>query len=122
MSMILGTLEVATCFVIWVVVCISSGAAVANPDHIAIKNKLSQTKKRWIDDKKRLLAESRAIFDRETYLIEHLHRGQDQMIKGVFDADSLSLMNELEKDLDRHRFKIRQNCRELADLLDRHSD
>ncbi|KAJ5189418.1 hypothetical protein N7472_008432 [Penicillium cf. griseofulvum] len=116
MSMILGTLEVATCFVIWVVVCISSGAAVA------IKNKLSQTKKRWIDDKKRLLAESRAIFDRETYLIEHLHRGQDQMIKGVFDADSLSLMNELEKDLDRHRFKIRQNCRELADLLDRHSD
>jgi hypothetical protein len=87
-----------------------------------MKNKLLQTNRRWIDDKKRLLAESKAIFKREAYLIEHLQREQDRMIRGVFDADSLRLVNDLEKDLDEYRFKIRQNCRELADLLDRHCE
>ncbi|KAJ5383712.1 hypothetical protein N7517_001623 [Penicillium concentricum] len=104
MSRILDELEYATCAVIWVVLLIGSCAA-ADPNHIATKNKLTETKKKWMDDKR-----------------HHLQRRQDQMVKGGVDADGLEMMTALERNLDEHRFKIRQNWRELADLLDRYSD
>lgn len=79
------------------------------PDHAATRKKLAQTKKKWLDDKKRLLAESRAIFDRKAYLIEQLQRGEDRMTKDVADDAGLELINVLGRSLDSHRFRIRQN-------------
>jgi hypothetical protein len=86
------------------------------------KNAFSQPKKKWMDDKKRLVAESKAILDREASLIKNLQRGEDEMAKGVIDAAGLESMAVLERHLDEHRYKIRQNWRELSDLLDRYCD
>lgn len=83
---------------------------------------MTQTKKKWFDDKKRLLAESKAIFDREAYLIERLQREEDEMTEGLIDPAGLELMSVLKENMDEHRFKIRHNWRQLADLLDRYCD
>lgn len=127
--MILKELESATCVAIWVVLFISSCAAFRlmtmwlsqDPDHAAARNKLKQTKK-FLDDKKRLLAESKAIFDREAYLTEQLERVENRMAKDGVDDASLDLISVLEKGLDAHWYKIRQNWREISDLLDRYTD
>lgn len=92
-----------------------------DPDHAAARNKLKQTKK-FLDDKKRLLAESKAIFDREAYLTEQLERVENRMAKDGVDDASLDLISVLEKGLDAHWYKIRQNWREISDLLDRYTD
>ncbi|CAG8174524.1 unnamed protein product [Penicillium nalgiovense] len=92
------------------------------PGATLTKNMFSQARKKWMDDKKRLLAESRAIFDREASLLKNLQRGEDEITKGVIDAAGLESMAVLERHLDEHRFKIRQNWRELSDWLDRYCD
>lgn len=89
-------------------------------DHAA-GNKLKQTKKKLLDDKKRLLAESKAILDREAYLIDQIQRAENQMARDGFDA-SLDRINVLENGRDTLRYRIRQNWRELSDLLDRYTD
>lgn len=86
------------------------------------RDKLKQTKKKLLDDKKRLLAESKAIFDREAYLIEQIQRTENRMAKDGVDDAGLDLINVLENGLDVHRYKIRQNWRELSDLLERYTD
>ncbi|KAJ5603802.1 hypothetical protein N7537_006758 [Penicillium hordei] len=91
------------------------------PNHAAARNKLKQMEKKCLDDKKRFLAESKAIFDREAYLMEQLQRAENRMAKDGVDA-SLDLINVLENSLDIHWYKIRQNWRELSDLLDRYTD
>lgn len=92
------------------------------PDHAAARNKLKQTKKKCLEDKKRLLAESKAIFDREAYLMEQLQRVENRMAKDGVDDTSLDLISVLENGLEVHRYKIRQNWREISDLLDRYTD
>ncbi|CRL23198.1 unnamed protein product [Penicillium camemberti] len=124
---ILKELESATCVAIWVVLLISSCAAFGlmlmwlSEDPQA-RDKLKQTKKKFLDDKKRLLAESKAIFDREAYLIEQIQRTENRMAKDGVDDAGLDLINVLENGLDVHRYKIRQNWRELSDLLERYTD
>ncbi|KAJ5506502.1 hypothetical protein N7453_005459 [Penicillium expansum] len=128
--MISKTLEDAICFALWMVLILSSftmfepqGLVITwlseEQDHAATRKK---QKKKWLDDKKRLLAESRAIFDREAYLIEQLQRGEDRMTKGVVSDAGLEFISVVDRSLDLHRFKIRQNWRELADLLDRYTN
>ncbi|KAJ5405295.1 hypothetical protein N7465_006579 [Penicillium sp. CMV-2018d] len=134
--MILEELESATRVAIWVVLSISSYASFRlltmwlseeparceEPTHAAARNNLIQTKKKWLDDKKRLLAESKAIFDREAYLTEQIQRAENRMAKDGADDASLDMIGVLEHGLDVHRYKIRQNWRELSDLLDRYID
>ncbi|KAJ5515596.1 hypothetical protein N7527_007156 [Penicillium freii] len=128
--MILNELEAATRVAIWVVLSISSYAAFRlttvwfseEPAHAAAMNNLQQTKRKWLDDKKRLLAESKAIFDREAYLTEQIQHAENRMAKNGADDASLDLIGVLEHGLDVHWYKIRQNWRELSDLLDRYID
>ncbi|KAJ5796306.1 uncharacterized protein N7518_004846 [Penicillium psychrosexuale] len=120
MSAILYSLEAATCVAIWEYQANTVQIYSEPPNH-KIKNKLVQTQKKWLDDKERLLDESRAIFKRETYLIERLQLREDRMAKGDIDAagpDPSSTARHLYE----LQFKIRQNWRELADLLDRYCD
>ena len=91
-------------------------------DYVPTKNNLKQAKKKWLDDKKRLLAESKAMFDREAYRIEQIQHAENRMAKDGVDDASLDLINVLENGLDVHRYKIRHNWRELSDLLDRYID
>ena len=92
------------------------------PAHAAAMNNLQQMKKKWLDDKKRLLAKSKAIFDREVYLTKQIQHAENRMAKNGADDASLDLISVLEHGLDVHRYKIRQNWRELSDLLDRYID
>ncbi|KAJ6188536.1 hypothetical protein N7519_003444 [Penicillium mononematosum] len=131
MSMILGALEAAICAAIWVVLFLVSiatfGLAIqwlaTNPVATWTKKTctFSPAKKKWMDDKKRLLAESKAILDREA-LIDNLQREEDEMAKEVIDAAGLESMAVLGRCLDEHWFEIRQNWRDLSDLLDRYCD
>ncbi|KAF3029087.1 hypothetical protein E8E15_010887 [Penicillium rubens] len=124
MSMIPRALEAATCAAVWVVLILVSAATFClmvqwletRPVATWRRYTLSQAKKKWMDDKKRLLAESKAILDREVSLIKDLQRGEDEMAKRVIDAAGLESMAVLERPLD----EIRRNWRELSDLLDRY--
>lgn len=74
-----------------------------------------QTQKKCLDDKERLLDESRAIFKRKTYLIERLQLREDRMAKGDIGAAG-PYPNSTARHLYELQFKIRQIWRELADL------
>ncbi|KAJ5196172.1 hypothetical protein N7449_006651 [Penicillium cf. viridicatum] len=93
--MILKELESAIYVAIWVGEALRSYdiVVVRRPDHAAARNKLKQTKNKCLEDKKRLLAESKAIFDREAYLMEQLQRAENRMAKDGVDDASLDLIS-----------------------------